>query len=186
MIDKKTLGLAIVISWALTLVTVLLISNFAPSLTQPFTQQSVELQSVKVVNLQKREVMNISKIIEESPYGYFHQNFTWTPSNPSNNAILGIVCSFEYKVNAPAQTNWNLRFAINVYKYEYHRAEGLKTFNTNEEWELTSFKVIPRPIEVNWINPNQSEYPIRLTLYGGGDAQTYIRNVTLMLLVVDG
>ena len=49
MIDKKTLGFAIVISWVLTVVTVVLIANFAPSLTQPFTQQFAESNSVKVV-----------------------------------------------------------------------------------------------------------------------------------------
>jgi len=41
-IDKKTLVLAVVISWVLTLVTVVLINNFAPNLFQPSVQDQSE------------------------------------------------------------------------------------------------------------------------------------------------
>ena len=59
MVDKKTFVLAVAVSWALTLVTVLLVSIFFSNLTQAFTQQSVSLHSVKVVNLEKNEIMTL-------------------------------------------------------------------------------------------------------------------------------
>ena len=63
MLDKKTFVLAVAVSWVLTLVTVLLISNFAASLTQGFNQQFTETNSVKVVTFTKQEVQNISETI---------------------------------------------------------------------------------------------------------------------------
>jgi hypothetical protein len=62
LVDKKTFILAVAVSWVLTLVTVLLIANFAPSLTQPFTQQPVSLNSVQSVHLQNKEVMQMEFI----------------------------------------------------------------------------------------------------------------------------
>ena len=121
MIDKKTLVLAIAVSWVLTLFTVLLISNFAPSLTQPFNQQFVSLQSVKVVNLQKQEEMNVSTVVDysETPLDLVYLNFTWTPANSNNNAILGILCSFEYRVIGSNLQGWGLVFGIYANKFEY-------------------------------------------------------------------
>ena len=110
MIDKKTLALAVAISWALTLVTVLLISHFAPSLTQPFTEQFVSLQSVKVVNLQKQEEMNMQGM------GVYvlNVNFTWSPTSPHNNTILGVVGSFEYSINTQIQGDLDITYALYV------------------------------------------------------------------------
>ncbi len=42
MLDKKTFVLAVAVSWVLTLVTIVLISNFAPNLLQPFAQTPSE------------------------------------------------------------------------------------------------------------------------------------------------
>ena len=55
-----------------------LIRNFAPSLTQSFTQQTVTMQSVKVVNLQKQEVMIIP---DSGGLAWLDSNFSWSPSN---------------------------------------------------------------------------------------------------------
>ena len=183
MINKKTLVLAVGISWALTLVTVLLISNFAPSLTQPFSEQLVSLQSVKVVNLQKPEVMNM----QDMGGAYIlNLNFSWSPSNPNNNAILGIVGSFEYSINTQLLQNPYLGYVLRVHGFEGFESDSTKDMridNTNGEWELTSFKVLSRA--ATWITPNQSEYPITLMLIAYNN-QTHIRNVNLMLLVIDG
>ena len=62
MVDKKTLVLAVALSWILTLVTVLLIYNFAPSVTQVFFQQDKESNSVKVVTLLKEEIKDFTEI----------------------------------------------------------------------------------------------------------------------------
>ncbi len=194
MIDKKTFVLAVAVSWALTLVTVLLISNFAPSLTQPFTQQFTESNSVKVVTFTKQGVQNISSKIEGVPEGFMYFldfNFTWTPSNPNNNNILVFICSFEYKINTIPQTNWNLDFDIRVNRFHRYIQNGLKPHHAeSEDWQTASFTIVPNTHETpseNWINPNQLQYPIRLNfnlMYS--TSQTLIRNVNLMLLVVDG
>ena len=56
MIGKKTFVLAVAVSWILTLVTVLLISNFAPNIIQPFNEQISESNSTQKTPL---EVTNI-------------------------------------------------------------------------------------------------------------------------------
>jgi len=178
MVDKKTLGLAVLISWVLTLATVLFISNFAPNLALPFPQQTVESNSVKAVTFEKQEVINMSK--KGADIGlYPRSNFTWTPSNPTRNAILGIVCSFEYKVSAKA----SFYCFIKVYNYQYN--DVMRTYDSIEEWKVMSFRAGPADYE-SWINPNQAEYPIEFFFAEIGDAQLYIRNVNLILLVVDG
>ena len=108
MIDKKTLALAVVISWVLTLVTVLLVSNFVPSLTQPFIQQFTESNSIKLVTFSKQEVQNVSETNDVALYF----NLTWIPSNPNRNSILGVVFTFEYKCDDLSPTFWENRTGV--------------------------------------------------------------------------
>ena len=189
MFDKKTFVLAVAVSWALTLVTVLLISNFAPRLIQQFNPQFVSLQSVKVVILQKQGEMNVSTVVEysETPVNILDLNFTWTPTNLKDNAVLGIVCSFEYRVVQPNQEPWIFVFGINVNDFEYYwDSINVNTVFASEEWKFLSLKINPKPKDMTWINPNQSEYQIVIHLSHVIEAQTYVRNVNLMLLVTDG
>jgi len=105
--------------------------------------------------------------------------------------FLGIVGSFEYRVDSPTETQWNIDFHLEVSNFQFYRSELQKPFDANQEWELTSFKVIKIATNENyglseWMNPNQNEYPITMFLYYWGKNQAYIRNVNLMLLVIDG
>ena len=119
MVDKKTFVLAVAVSWALTLVTVLLVSIFFSNLTQAFTQQSVSLHSVKVVNLEKNEIMTL----QDSGGSYLiNLNFTWSPSNPQKNAIFGVVLSFEYKIDASVQISSLMGYQINILDFEDGRS----------------------------------------------------------------
>ena len=96
---------------------------------------------------------------------------------------MGIVGSFEYSINTQSQNNLYLRYYLRVQEYEDGTLDmGMRIYNTNGDWELKSFQVLSRAD--NWITPNQSEYLIELSLYAPTN-QTYIRNVNLMLLVVD-
>ena len=189
MIDKKTFVLAVAVSWILTLVTVLLISNFAPSLTQPFTQQFTESNSVKAITFNQQKQLNEFTELAGGVFYFSQNNFTWTPSNPNTNDILAFICSFEYKVNNQPQTNWHIDCSIHVNRF-YRNLNVLQSYNAeSEDWQTASFKIIPNTydgVTQNWINPNQSKYPIKLSFYRYADNQTYIRNVNLMLLVVDG
>jgi hypothetical protein len=208
LIDKKTFVLAVVVSWVLTLVTVLLISNFAPSLIQPFSGQIIQSNSVKVVTLQRQEVLNVAQEYPISERSQF--NFTLNPSNPHNNAILGIYCSFEYTCDTPNSTmwesrneiDWRLSFGIEIKEYEYWKypavwksASDIAEWNENwvSEWETATFSDIDLKSEQEfWISQNQNSYPIQLTFFrdsflsGDSKLSTYVRNVNLMLLVTDG
>ncbi len=201
MINKKTLVLAIGISWALTLVTVLLISNFAPSLTQPFTQQFTESNSVKVVTLKKQEIMSFPEIFSREYPHLLRFNFTaWYPSNPSKNSIVALFCSFEYSSDEPLpnaweneiEIDWNLRVRIDIDKFIYindpiisKTARNIDEWNQqwSSDWETATFQIA---ISSDRINQNQNQYPIKLAFAHDGDASAYIRNVNLMLLVIDG
>jgi hypothetical protein len=178
--DKKTLVLAVGISWVLTLVTILLISNFAPNLTQPFAQQFVSLDSAKVVNLQKNEVTELQKIAPAQYYIYL--NFSWSPSAPKKNAIFGIVLSFEYKIEPSEQKNEGFSYVLRI--PDFGDGEFIHNPNTTGEWETVSFQITSRTND--WPTPNQSEYPIGLLVSSLGTGQTYIRNVNIMLLAIDG
>jgi hypothetical protein len=91
LLDKKTFVFAVIVSWVLTLVTVLLVSNFVPSLVVSNEQQSVSFKSSEVVNLEKQEVIEF-----EDAGGLWvkNLNFSWSPSNPKNNFIIEIVGFF--------------------------------------------------------------------------------------------
>ena len=205
MIDKKTLGLAIVISWALTLVTVLLISNFAPSLTQPFTQQFTESNSVKVVRFEKQEVLNVSSKSDFAPSGapnVLYINFTWTPSNQKKNSLLAIVLDFEYRCDDFSPTFWENRTGVhwlfmssihinkhvsytsNIEKIARNQSQWNQQWST--EWETATYQTAINYEQNNPINNNQNRYPIQLFFGHSNIVSTYIRNVNLMLLVVDG
>jgi hypothetical protein len=180
MIDKKPLVLTVGISWALTLVTILLISNFTPNLIKTSNQQFFPFESVKVVNLQQNEVTKLPEIV---PKQYIiSSNFSWSPSAPKKNAIFGIVVSFEYKVEPIEQTNQIFHYYLRIHDFQ----AGSTIFNPNiaDEWELVSFQTTSGAD--NWPTPNQNEYPISLDLGTVGMGQTYIRNVNIMLLVIDG
>ena len=71
-------------------------------------------------------------------------NFSWSPANTKNNAILGIVGSFEYRVDSPTETQWNLDFYLQVSDFQFYGSERQKPLDTHQEWRLTSFKVIKK------------------------------------------
>lgn len=177
MIYKKTLVLAVIVSWILTLATVLSISYVAPSFTLPFSQQYVSLDSAKVVNFHKNEVT-----IAPDQY-YILLNFSWSPSVPKKNAIFGIVLSFEYKIETIEQTQAGL-FGYTMWIHDFQAGSSTTKPNITGEWETVSIQTTSGAD--NWPTPNQSEYPIRLSVSSVGTGQIYIRNVNIMLLVVDG
>ena len=204
MVDKKTLVLAVALSWILTLVTVLLIYNFAPSVTQVFFQQDKESNSVKVVTLLKEEIRDFTEIanLSSSPvYTHLvHFNLTWIPSNPNKNSIVALFCSFEYSSDEPSsnvwesvqEVNWKLRVKLDINKFYLiedkivsKSASNMSEWNQkwSSEWETTTFQAT---ISSSNIQINQNQYPIKLTFAHNGVAPTYIRNVNLMLLVIDG
>jgi len=204
MIDKKTLGLAIAISWALTLVTVLLINNFAPNVTQVFLQQDRESNSVKVVTLSKEKIKDFTEIANiSSPPVYTHLShlyLTWIPSSPNKNSIVALFCSYEYSSDEPSsnvwesvqEVNWKLRVRIDINKFSLlednivsKSASNMDEWNQewSSEWETATFQAT---ISSSNIQINQNQYPIKLAFAHNGVAPTYIRNVNLMLLVIDG
>jgi hypothetical protein len=159
----------------------LLISNFAPSLTQPFTQQFVSLDSAKVVNLQKNEVTNLQNIAPDQYHIYL--NFSWSPSAPKKNAIFGILLSFEYKIEPIEQTQSHI-FSYTTWIHDFQAGSSIHNPNITGEWETVSFQTTSGTD--NWPTPNQNEYPLRLSVGSFGTGQTYIRNVNIMLLAIDG
>ena len=198
MVDKKTFVLAVIVSWALTLVTVLLVSNFVPSFTQPFTQQFTESNSIKLVTFSKQEVQNVSETNDVALYF----NFTWTPSNPNINFILSIESSFEYRTDELSSITWENktgigwflghRVSINEYNFfpEYieKRANTLSEWNQqwSSEWEKATYQTAFIYESDNKMIFNQSHYPIQLFFVHNNEVPTYIRNVNLTLLVIDG
>jgi len=178
MVDKKTLVLAVAISWILTLSTVLLINNFAPSLNQAFTQQSVSSNSVKVVNINSEEVV---KLHYNGDSSYIYLNFSWSPSTPTN-AIFGILISFEHKVESVEPPNY--LFAISIWIDDFSTGTSKDNLNKTGEWETLSFQDIFSSEE--FPKANQTQYPIRVVLSVIGTGQCQIRNVNLMLLVIGG
>ena len=172
----------ILVTLILFLVMTLFADNSILSLLQSNSQDNGEVQS-KVVNFQNQTVMPLSMPVG-SPFEFLHLNFTWNPTNPKNNSILEIDCSFEYMVSAPAQTNWIINYGITISSFHRSFEERVWNFSTNGEWELVSFKIMQETANDIWIIPNQSEYQILFTLIAHTN-QTYIRNLNLMLLVVD-
>ena len=200
MIDKKTFVLAVAVSWVLTLATVILIGNFAPNLTQPFTQQFTESNSVKVVALKKQEIMGFPETWRDEYPHLLRFNFTWTPSNPNKNAIVALFCSFEYNSDELSSSvweneieyDWNVRVSIYINKFIYtydpivsKSARNIDEWNQqwSSDWETATFQTT---ISSTNININQSQYPIKLAFAHNGVSAAYIRNVNLMLLVIDG
>lgn len=201
MVDKKTLAFAIMISWILTLVTILFLSNFVPNLTQGFSQQFTESNNVKTISFSKQEIQNVSETNKKALYF----NFTWTPSNPHKNSILAILFSFEYKCNELTSNFWENKtavnwlfgqaIAINEYRFnpEYLQksAQNLSEWNQqwSSEWEKATYQTTlsyTRPNEsIKPLKPNQNQYPIQL-FFVHDEVSTYIRNVNLTLLVIDG
>ena len=173
----------ILVTLILFLVMTLFVDNLVPSLFQSNSQDNGEVQS-KVVNFQKQDVMALSTP-DRSPFEIIQLNFTWIPTNPKNNSILEIDCSFRYMIGAPAQTNWIINYGITISSFHRSFEERVWNFSTNGEWELVSFKIMQETANDIWIIPNQTEYQILFTLISHTN-QTYIRNLNLMLLVVDG
>jgi hypothetical protein len=176
LLDKKTFVLAVAVSWVLTLVTVLLLTNFLPSLGTSNNQQYVSITGSQIVNLEKQG------IIELEDWGGVwvkHLNFTWSPGNKKNNAILGILGSFEYNVEIE-QSGLDVDIVIN--RFQGYIGSDLLLDNTKGEWKSTSFLI--RHTGGNWIKTNQDVYPIQLQLSVPNN-RTHIRNVKLILLVVD-
>ncbi len=206
MFDKKTFVIAVAVSWALTLVTVLLINSFTPSLPQPFPQQSTESNSAKVVTLIKEEVRNIPEI--QNSIGTLFPNvldlnFTWIPSYPNKNSILALICSFEYSCEELPSIvwenedgiNWVLGFRVNIDRYDFNPSNVAQKSAKNQtewnlqwtsEWKTATFQTTLNSENEKQLNQNQKQYPIKLTFKHNGVVPTYIRNVNLMLLVIDG
>ena len=199
MIDKKTFVLAVAVSWALTLVTVLLISNFAPSLTQPFTQQFTESNNLKLVTFNKQEVQNVSETNDAALY----YNFTWTPDNPNKNSILAIVFTFEYSVDKLSLAFWDnrtnvgwflsslIRINENSFGSGYFEKMARNQSEWNQqwssEWEEATYQTHVNDEPRSVMPQNQNHYQIQLSFYHSPtEVSTYIRHVNLSLLVIDG
>jgi hypothetical protein len=157
-----------------------LINNFVPSLTQPFTQQLVSSDSVKVVHLNKNEVI---KLDDFNTSQHIILNFSWSPNYPKKNALFGIVVSFDYMIDTQEKKNAQLYYNLRI--YDYRVGNNIMNPETTGEWETVAFQTTQGGY---WPKPNQSEYPINFGVgtIGIFETETFIRNVNLMLLVIDG
>lgn len=184
MFDKKTFVFAVVVSWILTLLTVLLVTNFVPSIVMSSNQQSVSIKGSKIINLVKQDVVELEQIIG-SPVLRKVFNFTWSPSNPNENAILEIVGFFEYRLDTNEEKKFDLTASFSINDF----SSGItvsRAYDSNGDWQLVSFKINPSEINTNWINPKQTNYPIKLGISCFSSDIVSVRNVNLILLVVDG
>jgi hypothetical protein len=91
--------------------------------------------------------------------------------------------SFEYKTE-PIEQIGDVMFRYTLRIHDFQAGSYTRNPTTTGEWESISFQTTS--VGDNWPTPNQSEYPIILDVGTVGMGQTYIRNVNLMLLVIDG
>ena len=135
-------------------------------------------------------------------FHFLSLNFTWTPINPKKNAILAILFSFEYSCDEPSfslweegnSVNWQLFSGVDIFKYNFwpdhlgKSARNLAEWNQSwaSEWEIVTFQTTLDSEPNTFITQNQEQYPIKLGFGHNGIVSTYIRNVNLILLVIDG
>jgi hypothetical protein len=116
--------------------------------------------------------------------------FVWTPVNSSNNAILGGVVYFEWMAFLhEGHTYASLGFGLNVNGFE------LRGWGNRIQWgNQPNYIWIPElPIEISWeanfvrygLTPNQPSYTLTFHV-GTGGADMYVRNINLILFVIDG
>ena len=100
------------------------------------------------------------------------------------------------------ELTWKIEFGIEIGKYAYWKrpavikqASNIAEWNEKwaSNWETATFSDIDlKSDEGYWIHQNQNSYPIQLTFFrdmfytGYSPLSTQIRNVNLMLLVIDG
>lgn len=178
MLDKKTFVFAVAVSWVLTLVTVLAFTNFVPSLGMSSNQQSVSFKSSQIVNLEKNEVVELD---DWGGIWVKNLNFSYSPSNINDNAILEIVGFFEYRIDSSDERSVGLTTYLKINDVTFPAVTS-QTYDSNGAWQLIPFKINPKDTS-KWINPNQSNYPIQFSL--NSHIKVTVRNLNLILLVVD-
>jgi hypothetical protein len=107
-------------------------------------------------------------------------NFTWTPNDETNNAILYAVAYYEYKygeLNTPAPPYPYVATRLFV-DDKYSDGGGFEIQNENYEWAVSGWG--------HACVPSQENYTIRFMCRMHGNEPAIFRNITVIITVVDG
>lgn len=112
-------------------------------------------------------------------------NFTWLPSNETNNAILSAAFYFEYKHKPPAPGYPTDAF-LKVYIEDIEVYDVLH-YIWNEDYKWSTVYVLPSPLNTHaeLASPNQASYTITVRL-DVSQGTAFLRNINIILTVADG
>lgn len=211
--NRKIISI-IAITWILSLVTtIVLFQFFSGSLS--LANNSIDgsstqiIQSnVKIVKLIQQEEKNITGVnifLVSETDDPRQVEFSWIPQNIESNMILNAYVNFEYRCGEPPEKVWSWDgnfwwhitswLKINEFEQssridteEYH-GESLSEWQLNNPslWKTKSYKI---ESSRNWNLPNQESYNIVLFLShedrAAAQTPTYVRNIEIILEVIDG
>lgn len=179
-LSNKKLVSIIVATWILSLVSTVVVLNLLSG--NPPLQ--IASSTSKIVRLTQPEEIEIIG----DPLLSTYVNFTWTPENPNSNMILSAYVYVEYRCDNPQDLDFRLQlrdpsWQINRFVSPSYRLSALAA-----EWNQFSFRVDDNYEPDYWIKQNQNSYTINLVIISREFPyrSTYLRNITLILEVVDG
>lgn len=110
--------------------------------------------------------------------------FTWTPSDPTNNAILHVSWFLEYSFAGEPNPSATGALSLNVYLNDYQ-------IYGNNLWapkpDTMPYRLSEEFHEHAHIIPNQASYRIRFTFYASsGGFSALVRNISAIITVADG
>lgn len=166
------------------------------SLNSTLTELQKKTQ-IKIIRFTEPDEINITNTGRN---WYNTTTFVWKPNNSESNSILSIYCYFEFCCR-----NWTQPFTmtlwtdicVNGFDSTYSKTQTIsKPSGETYDWKQVCFQVnegtTPNQepeLNPSWIRPNQETYTITLrtlaycvTFY----VPTYVRNINVILTVVDG
>ena len=194
----------VVVTWILSLITTLVFVYADPSLFNlQVNQNEHEIKIVRFYEPYEKNVTGMGWDIFPTPN---LTEFVWTPSNPTNNAILEVYVYLEYYHENPPQFWWDtlypfwwkLEFAVSINEFYSPITQSYieKHASNQTMWEqMGSFKWTQACLKVEpfrglWVVPNQNNYTLTFgvshTDYAGAWVQTYLRNINVIIEVIDG
>lgn len=192
-------------SWALSLLSLLLIVYLVPDV---FTAQSVQ-NNHRILRFTKAVETQLNTTGYSPPHWPYHYNevatFAWNSKNTLN-SILAVYSFLEYRCDIADSSiweegdmslSWELLFYVEVNGFHVQGASTKVTARNQEEWNNSGVIqwnqlccIRGDSARSEWINPNQNSYVFEFTIMhgdGGSDSTvTYVRNITLIVEVVDG
>jgi hypothetical protein len=158
----------------------------------PFAERT----QIQIIRFTKFEEINITGVSGGFMFYQIGQaSFIWNPKDSMNNAIMSIYCYFELRCEPKALPS-NIRLETGIYISGFESSDFTTNQMANEfqEWKVLCFRVregsySPEPnLYPCWIKPNQESYNVTLGIrpHDYFQAPTYVRNINIIMEVIDG